>query len=71
MATEASGMLAIVEGGVRFHMPESIADLEIDSGLVVGQPPQVLPIRVAFLLEVWKGPKFCVGARLFNWCSKP
>eukprot|EP00983_Pelagomonas_calceolata_P120523 1160715-Pelagomonas_calceolata.AAC.2 len=32
-----------------FHMPESIADLEIDSGLVIGQPPQ-------FVLEVWKGP---------------
>eukprot|EP00983_Pelagomonas_calceolata_P009725 314769-Pelagomonas_calceolata.AAC.1 len=33
--------------GDSFRMPESIAALEIDGGLVVGQPPQVLPTCVA------------------------
>eukprot|EP00983_Pelagomonas_calceolata_P013014 415671-Pelagomonas_calceolata.AAC.1 len=33
-------------------MPESIADLEIDSGLVIGQPPQALQICVAVCVNV-------------------
>ena len=65
VATEASGMFAIVKGvcsifediglffeGYRFHVPESITNFWIGSGVSIGHSEQVLPILVAICAEV-------------------